>query len=52
MYRGWPFWRNHINENSNKVEILHYLLGLLQQMMIISSADHPDLLVVSQAQAF
>ena len=37
------------NKNSNKVE---NLLGLLQQMMLSSSADYHDLLVVCQAQAF
>ena len=39
------------NKNT-KVGNLYYLLGLLQQMMISSSADHHDLLVVCQAQAF
>lgn len=39
------------NKNT-KVGNLYYSLGLLQQMMISSSADHHDLLVVCQAQAF
>ena len=31
---------------------LYYLLGLLQQTKMISSADHHDLSVVCQAQAY
>ena len=39
------------NKNRNKVKSRHYLLGLLQQTMTISSADHRDLSLVCQAQA-
>ena len=47
------------NKNRNKVENPYYLLGLLQQTMIIrrwwseewSDDDHCDLSVVYQAQA-
>ena len=40
------------NKNRNKVENLYCSLGLLQQIMMISSAGHHDLLVVCQAQAY
>ena len=38
------------NKKSNKVE--YCSLGLLQQTMMISSADHHDLSVVCHAQAY
>ena len=35
------------NKNRNKVENPYYSLGLLQQTMVIISADHHDLSVVN-----
>ena len=40
------------NKNRSKVENLHCSLGLLQQTMMISTADHHDLSLVYQAQAY
>ena len=40
------------NKNMNKVENPYCSLGLLQQTMMIISADHHDLSVVCQAQAY
>ena len=41
------------NKNGkNNVENPDYSLGLIQQTMIVSSADHHDLSVVCQAQAY
>lgn len=39
------------NKDRNKVENPHCSLGLLQQIMIISSANHHDLSAVYPAQA-
>ena len=36
------------NKNRNKVENPYYSLGLLQQTMVISSADHHDLSVLNE----
>ena len=40
------------NENRYKVENPYCSLGLLQQTLMIISADHHDLWVVCQAQAY
>ena len=40
------------NKNRSKVKNLHCSLGLLQQTMMISSADHYDRSIVCQAQAY
>ena len=40
------------NKNRKKVENPYCSLGLLRQTMMISSADHRDLSVVCQAQAY
>ena len=40
------------NKNRSKVENLHCSLGLLQQTMMIGTADHHDLSLVYQAQAY
>ena len=40
------------NKKRNKVENLYYSLALLQKTMMTSSADHHDLSVVCQAQAY
>ena len=39
-------------KNRSKVENSHCSLGLLRQTMMISSADHHDLSLVCQAQAY
>ena len=41
-----------MNKNRNKVENPYFSLGLLQQTTMINSADHHDLSVVCQAQAY
>ena len=41
-----------MNKNRNKVENPYCSLGLLQQTTMINSADHHDLSVVCQAQAY
>ena len=53
MYVNYSLRKCHyLKSTKNKVENSHCSLGLLQQTMMISSADHHDRSVACQAQAY